>query len=73
MVYLGPPAQTPVLSDQVQVLRFTVADHSKSKVLPPPYGGEQGRKGKGYPNPLESKLAPFPWSLRRSRSIDRGR
>lgn len=30
---------------------------------PPPYGGEQGRKGKGCPNPHAVSLAPFPCYL----------
>ena len=35
----------------IEVLQNLEADQARSKVLPPPYGGEQRRKGKGYPNP----------------------
>jgi len=42
---------TPGTLREGRVLKVTAANHSKPKVLPPPYGGEQRRKGKGYPNP----------------------
>ena len=51
VVYMGPAAHTPLLSEMLGKLLKRVAERSKPKVLPPPYGGEQGRKGKGFPNP----------------------
>jgi hypothetical protein len=62
VVYLGPPAQTPVLLFKLgEMVKLVVCIyHPNFKCCPPPHGGEQGRKGKGCPNPLEVSLAPFP-------------
>jgi hypothetical protein len=62
LVYLGLPAQTPVqLFEQVTIYRIGVCVyHPNYKCRPPPHGGEQGRKGKGCPNPHAVSLVPFP-------------
>jgi len=60
VVYMGPAAHTPLLSEMIGVLRRLVAAHSKPQVLPPPYGGEQGREGKSLPYPSKGFQAPFP-------------
>ena len=57
---MGPAAHTPLLSGMLGVLQKLVATHSKPEVLPPPYGGEQRREGKGLPYPSKGIQAPFP-------------
>lgn len=63
LVYMGPAAHTPLLSEMLGVLHRQVAAHSKPKVLPPPYGGEQRRKGKGLPYPSKGfrRRSPDPY------------
>ena len=52
VVYMGPSSPIPpVLLLKLATPQKLVATHSKPIELPPPYGGEQRRKGKGYPNP----------------------
>jgi hypothetical protein len=52
VVYMGPSSPIPpALLYKLLDVKKRVAKHSKPIQLPPPYGGEQGRKGKGYPNP----------------------
>ena len=63
VVYMGPAAHTPLLLETLQVLHRMMATHSKPKVLPPPYGGEQRRKGKGLPYPSKGlrRRSPDPY------------
>jgi hypothetical protein len=62
LVYLGLPAQTPVLLFRpvAGYKQVVCVYHPNFKCCPPPYGGEQGRKGKGCPTPHAVSLAPFP-------------
>ena len=49
---MGPSSPIPpVLLFRKVVLAKVSGTHRKPIQLPPPYGGEQERKGKGYPNP----------------------
>jgi hypothetical protein len=62
LVCLGLPAQTPVLLFAAVEMNKQVVciHHPNFKCCPPPYGGEQGRKGKGCPNPHAVSLKPSP-------------
>jgi len=58
LVYLGASPQTPIHFGDGHGIKRIEGIHPKNlSSSPPPYGGEQGRKGKGYPNPAKGQSA----------------